>query len=203
MDVPVFMLFFWVAIILLVTAAYLYKEKKKREHKLTLARARGVVTAEQKDVGTSQVKEKSRKAFPWKILAVTIIVITIVAALAAVWYVQSTNQKLWRTILWLRVRDDDAKGRAPHYTSDAFVVTGDEWRINWIIEGEWDTFSIEVADSYTENVIREINATANLLDNKEVLDYFNVKGRFYLDFTVTPPATVDYWQWTAYVQDYR
>lgn len=212
MDVVSAFILLWVVIILGVTAAYLhnlYGEKKKRKHELALARVRGVETAEQKDIGTSQVKGKAspwnvlRRA-RWKILAATIIVIMIVAALAAVWYVQSGNEKRWRTLFWLTVRDDDIEGRAPHYTTDDFLVTGDEWRVRWEVHGEWDTFSIKVVDSYTENVIREINATGGLLiNNADDLDYFNIKGRFRVDFAVTPPATPDHWEWVGYAQEYR
>jgi hypothetical protein len=214
MDVVSAFILLWVVIIFGVTAAYLhnlYAEKKKRKHELALARVRGVETAEQKDVATSQAKGK---AYPrnmlgrarWKILAATIIVITIVAALAAVWYIQSTApaEKSWRTLLWLNVRDDDTNGRAPHYTTEDFLVTGDEWRVGWSIHGQWDTFRIIVVDSYTENIIREINATGGLLtNNADDIDYFNIRGRFRLDLAVTPPNTTDLWEWVAYAQEYR
>jgi uncharacterized membrane protein YqjE len=147
----------------------------------------------------AQPSSPSRKAFPGKMLAATIIVITIVAAIAAAWYLQSRGKS------WVMLDDwyvDGLHSDTQHYTTDTFLTTGDEWKITSILRGYYSLCSIKVVDEYTDNVVREIRV-AGPSQQMQNVTYFNTKGRFHLDVTITPSESEPSWQWHIYVHDYR
>jgi hypothetical protein len=73
-------------------------------------------------------------------------------------------------------------------TTNAFKITGEEWKIYWSFNGwcEGAICNVTIYDVYTDKIVRTISLT---YEQKEA--YLKQRGRFYLNIKVY--GSIDYW----------
>jgi hypothetical protein len=72
-------------------------------------------------------------------------------------------------------------------TTDAFTISGKQWKIQWTHSGNrmWDSLDISIQDANTNALVQEVNSTG------QMPLYFNIQGRFFLYMRLNNPETIE------------
>ena len=130
-------------------------------------------------------------------LAVLAILAVLVVVIGGAWIINSQLQPKGKQ--WVSLGSWSGSPQNNDITTEQFVITGDEWRINWRCNdiGAFDlNFLIIVMNATAHNVTKEIQTPFQTYSGEDLLD---VKGRFYLHIVILGSLG----DWNVQVSEYE
>jgi len=121
------------------------------------------------------LNDNIKKGRGLKIAVAVLSILLAVTTIAWITYgsqLQQEEEKYWQPVIF------GYHGTASSVTSEAFKITGEEWRITWDPMGTIDvgsTCEVTVYDAYTDSEVRTLSLTY-----QENEGYLVLSGRFYL-----------------------
>ena len=124
------------------------------------------------------------------ILLSTLLVVSIIASITYYSQLQREEEKHWCSVIV------PYSGTGYTLTTEAFKITGEEWRISWHFSGVVDTAVCEVTvyDAYTDSEVKTFSLTGEQTEG-----YLNLSGRFYLNLRFYGNLE----NWSIVVDEYR
>lgn len=120
--------------------------------------------------------------------SVVIIILSILlAATNTAWVIYHFQlQQVEQTKDWIWVKT--WSGTESTKTTEAFRITGEEWRISWSFSGyaEGARCEITVYEAYTDSMVKTLSLTYDINEG-----YLNLSSRFYLAINVY--GSIDNW----------